>query len=185
MDKKENLVEFKSEANKTIGLLNLTWPALIEFTRDNAFPNFLQELCDKTFRNIEEAINENDLTEYKKMEEMINRYMFSASDSLSLRITPKEVMELLQRINILILNWIRMVEELKKEKVFSLSADFSSRVKSIITDIDNVISMSSTVKYQIDMAERLIRKAEDVLSAAPRAFNLSKHFIDAIKSEME
>jgi len=185
VDKKENLAEFKNEANKTMGYINLTWPALIEFTRDNVFPNFLQELCDKTFQNIEEAINENDLTEYRKMEEMINRYMFSVSDSLSFRIAPKEVMELLQRINILILNWIRMVEEAKKEKEFSLPVDFADRVKSIITDIDNVINMSSTVKYQIDMAERLIKKAETVLSAAPRAFNLSKHFIDAIKSEME
>lgn len=185
MDKENvNYQNFLQDMRKTFGTINIAAPSLIKLTKDNSFIEFCIDFCNQLSQNIDEAILEKEYTSFQNMLENQHRYLATIFDALSFSIPDENSVKAIKGINFLLDGWLRMAGE-NKSILKELPDNYIEDIKKDIEAIDDIVNLSTTVKFQIEMANKLIQKAHSVLAAAPRAFNMSESFANALKESMK
>lgn len=179
----DNLKEFLENKRNTIGLININYPKLSELTEINSYTHTIEEMTQKAFLNLEEAITEKEITFFKSLPDLINDYIVITISIVGCNIVHDEVKATLKRINVLLLNWFRMVEELDTLK-YELSEEKLDWSKKAIYEIEDILDLNMSIQNLVRITNKLIGKAETVLAATPKSFNLSRHLADAIKKEI-
>jgi hypothetical protein len=179
----DNKKEFEDNKIECQALINLSWPNLIEFGSNN-YPNIIVDILNCTSSDISNAINEESIKHFKELPDIISDYINITIDSISYRIIDDKIKKLLKKINLFIYNWIRMNNEIE-ESPYNLGEDKIKKYEYAITKINDIVDMSCTVSNLINVSNNLIKKAETVLAATPRTFNMSDHFSKALQKEIE
>jgi hypothetical protein len=185
MEENENLKEFYKDINKILHSVEFLQSDIIYFSDDNSFPLFLRRLTVELADDVEAAILEKEVSLDKEMKSKMNRYFNVISESINYKIITNELAQLIKDVNRLISNWLKMALNSNILSGFCLDDVDADRFLNLIQKMDRIMDGSTTLQNLIEVVSKLIIKAEKLLAASPRAFDISRSYFEAVKKEMK
>lgn len=175
----DNYTTFCEDVARLRKLRKLTRSAQVLITRDNSYCELVDRILDNTVINISQAINSEKLTIFKDIQTDLNRYVEETINALSLRIPDYNLITFLLELNQLIDNWLAMVDEVDSDyKSYFQSA---KKIFTYLKELNEILNLCMNTESIMKITERLLDATNKVLAAAPAAFNLSEHFLKALK----
>jgi len=180
MSKEKNPDIFSEDVKKLDKLMKLNRHLLKIFTFDNSFETFLDNIIRSMIRDVENAINEKDIKPILTKGDL-ERYLGTLVKSLSIRLPDYNLVLLLRNVNQLVENWISMIKQFELLEIIEIEAEKFENIFHDINGIYNLLDMALSIEEVIAVTNRLTKKAETILVATPPVFNISEHFLQALK----
>jgi hypothetical protein len=172
--------DFIDIINSTLNMINLHNSELKDFTGDYSFDAFIRKMVLGMSEDIEAAMDEREIKPDEEMPNRAFRYLNTVGYALNTKNPSYNMKEFLSSVNLILSNWMRMVNEGGMRSEFNLDEKDVEDIFNYIDDISSILKMSMSINRLVSMTDALIKKSEEVLSATPQAFNVSQHFLDAI-----
>lgn len=185
LEDNENLKEFYRDIDETLHLISINESDIIYFSEDNSFGTFLRNFVMSLADDIEAAILDKDVSVDKDLRNKMNRYFNVLTEAVDYRILNKELIKTFKKVHVLIDNWMNMIRASDLLSPFCLDEADIQRFTSLTQRLNRIMDGSTTLQNLIEVVSKLIIKAEQVLAASPRAFDISKSYFDALKKEIE
>jgi hypothetical protein len=164
-------------------LLQLNNASLVRFSDDNSFPLFLQEFIKLLFKNIIEASEDKELSEYKNIKNDLTRFFTTTYNGASIKILDNQLLMFYDNFLTLLGNWFAMIKQGDLFSFFNISKNELDEFEKSINEISDILRLNGTIDNLLGIVDRLLRKAEKVLAASPSNFKISDHFFTALKRE--
>ncbi len=177
MNEKLSFEEVTGELYKNIDLYE---SEINDFTDDFSFKAFLGKFINDLVMDIERGIEDKKPEPFDEFVSASKRYFGTIINALEIRNPSAILIDIVKKINLLIDNWLRMIEEFNMVEENKMTKEDVHQTKFYINEVNEIIGIGMTTKRMIYSTKKLIEKAERILAATPPAFNISRHFYDAI-----
>lgn len=173
---------FATMFKKIVGKVEINASELVYLSDDNSFADFLLNFVHGMGKDIECGILEQEFRPRKPGEiaGAFSRYLLTIVNNISIKAVGDKLTETLKDVNILLSNWLRMVDEADLYDTFCFEKSLAFNITEQIKDVDSIINGTLNLEKLIWMSGNLIDKAKEIISAVPPAFNISEHYSKAV-----
>jgi len=153
------------------------------FTGDNSFPQFIRNFANEILINLKEAMADKELTEIKNLKDSFRRFFNVLYSSAEIRLLDYNLIEFFTNYLLLVNNFISMIQQGNLFSFYKLDEKEVEEFAGLIPEIEDIIKLNLNTENLVNLTNDLIKKAKQVLAAAPSNFKISDHFFKALKRD--